>query len=383
MEESLRWIEQLCQELNRNPLAATRKLEEFRDSNNALDICLGILRASVASSVAEFHLISSAKHALLFRWENLTSEFRSQWLQWMEGSLNTRINLNQPAYLLNKLMEVYVSIRKRSWLSSSPEEKVNILNYINQCLNNQNIPFQYMGATLLLYLVEEFNKTTSADLNVHISYYLQTKIEFETNSLPLLLSMAWGKLSQMIVAVELVNVFGIFPLLVKAITDIVCWEYSSLHNNVILENSAHDEIITSIHKPPRLFAEIFLQPLFLDKIFELYKSFRMMQVQIPQQTEINNTILELKNLICAMSCINGDIFQSNEEKVQFANFILLEICLLSETHATRRTLQLLTFESDDYEEGGIRCEELLLLLQVFSLILGKFALHAMIKQSNN
>lgn len=395
LEDGLRWIEQMCVELGRNPAQATRALEEFRDSPQALDVCWAILQSSRASASAEFHILSAAKHALLFKWDSLPIEHRQQWLQWMESSLNLRVSANQPTYVINKFIQVYVSIRKRAWLTSTSEEKTALLSFLASCLENPTASYQFLGASLLLFLVEEFHITTSADVNVSIQYYAQTKTDFQTTTIPIILSLCWSKLNQLTVdatSSSQAPLFGLFPILIKTMAEIVSWEYASYdHVNNSLANDENASVCF-VHKPPRLFADIILQPAFLDKIFTIYRAFRAFQQQLQQQsrgrnglnsngnnhgnhsTEIENTILELRNLINVLVSINGEIFANDEAKAAFGNTLLVQVCMITEPHVQRRTLQLLTFESDDYDEGGLRAEEIFLLLQSFSTLLNNFSL---------
>ena len=194
-EDSLRWIEQTCIDLERNPAAATRAMEEFRDSPPALEICWALLQSGRASQPAEFHILACAKHALLFRWDSLQLDYRHQWLQWLEGSLHHRVATGQPNYLVNKFIEVYVSVRKRSWMLSSADEKATLMRFLETCLTQEQASFQFLGATLLLYLVEEFQQTTSADVGVAMSYYAQTKNDFQQHTVPTILSLCWHKVT--------------------------------------------------------------------------------------------------------------------------------------------------------------------------------------------
>jgi hypothetical protein len=365
-EDSLRWIEQTCVDLERNPAAATRAIEEFRDSPQALDICWTILQSGRASQPAQFHILSSAKHAVLFKWDALSPEYQQQWIQWLESSLHHRVSAGEPNFLINKFIEVYVSIRKRSWLLAKPEDKNLLMTFLGTCLDNEAIPFQFLGATLLLYLVEEFQKTTSADIGVAMSFYVQTKNDFQMNTLPTILSLCWKKISTL--CTTDVQIFSLYGILLKTITEIVSWEYSSYD---YVNQTLQEDISSTIHKPLAQFGEILLQSSFVDKVFEIYKVARSMQ---QSRVDADGTLLEARNLVTALSCMNGDVFLFDDSKVQFANYLFTQICMITEPHINRRTLQLLTVECDDYEEGGVRSEEMTLLLQTFQHLLTNFSL---------
>lgn len=436
----VQWFEQLSQSLMKNPHETTRIIEEFRESENVLEISLTILQSPQSSHQGKFLALNCLQYALLLKWEGLSSADQNQWVQLFETFLLQSISLQFPSFVSNKLIQVFSSIQKKRWSSSTADEKMALFQWLSrffQSNSQQTVPTNeelllvQLGVNIILSFLEEFMKKSNADMGVHHSQYLQRKVDFETNLLPhlfLLLIQQYHKYGDLVLAYDPNNVSSehqseegmtaVLVLLLKALIEMITWEYGE----TLQRNSNYSKDIESegtgkggalISKPPKHFHDYLIQSSFIEKVFLLYSRVRLITddlivkqkkqakpsnagltniAQLTQQhatfqqsfqrrqEKLNQCTLEFRNLISALSLMNGDIFtpdpiivepgakgnnsQPSSEKIGFGNTILLHAYQLAQPYTTRQQLALLTFDALDYAEGGQRYEELLFFLQL-------------------
>jgi len=194
------WFENLCVELSRRPKEVTQILEEFRESEAVFKTALAILQAPNSSHLAKFHALSSVQYALLVKWETISAQEKEEWLKTIEQFIFQAVTQQYPSYITNKLIQVFSSLQKRQWLSSTFEEKQSLFTKLLQFFPNEfpvNQPLTFapetyneqvmstkLGINLILSLLEEFSKRSSADIGIYGIIYIQRKENFEKSFLP-------------------------------------------------------------------------------------------------------------------------------------------------------------------------------------------------------
>ena len=184
-----------------------------------------------------------------------------------------------------------------------------------------------LGVNIILSLLEEFTKKSSADLGVHGLIYLQRKIDFETtllphlfrllmeeyhkqmdrtfqytaflektpspslNNSPMMSSHPPSNSSDLALAIgageELLT--SLLVLLLKALTEMITWEYGETthkgpHHGDIEGGKEGSNLLFLISKPPQQFHDFLIQLPFLDKSFHFYSKLRLMLEDIKKQS---------------------------------------------------------------------------------------------------
>ncbi len=185
MQVNLQWFEGQCQELSRNPAAATKKIEQFRESDIALDACKSFLQSNQLSQVAKFQAVATLHVACLSRWLQFQKREHDEWKMLLSTQINDSISrtgaAGTPHFVINKIMQVFVSFWKRSWLECEQHEKDQFFQNISLLLKQSE--HTTSGTILLRNVLEEFSTKTFAEVNLSYEHHLQIKKSFQTNDL--------------------------------------------------------------------------------------------------------------------------------------------------------------------------------------------------------
>ena len=222
---SLVWFESICQELSRNPMLATQAIEQFRESPIAVQSTLSFLTESsdgaCLSPLGQFQALSVLQYSVLARWvslqpdeqrtirshlmnlinvylERAAASATSSYLSMASHSTSVAPTTDAPAFVENKLVQVCVTVWKRSWLdSASAAEKNELFQHISFLLQAipqgsgvQVQPIEVeevvgvkrarLGAQLLLGLLDEFSSRSHAEvLNMQFEFHLRVKTTFQ------------------------------------------------------------------------------------------------------------------------------------------------------------------------------------------------------------
>jgi hypothetical protein len=503
------WFEQLVTiQLAKSPNETTRILEEFRENENVFEITLAILQSPLSSHQGKFHSISCLQYALLLKWETLSTSDQQQWLSLLETFIFQSVSSNFPSYLINKLIQVFCSIHKKKWISSTIDQKKELFQWLSRFFssetngssassasNTDNSASPYtptisslmlgqLGITIISSLLEEFMKKSSADLGIHGNTYLQRKVDFETVLLPylfVLIMEQYGKqldfyLSSLLPSLSSSNatsagvgggggsgvaaavdpsleepIVAFLLAILKCLIEMITWEYGETHKANPhyagdMEGSSNNNSSGSgrgeggaggsasasliILKPPKYFHDYLISFSFIEKNYTLYHSIKKRNeelqkqhsLQIKQQKQakkagstgsnnqqgtmmsmtlnhasqasyyhridqLNNCLLELRNLFLSLSLINGEIFindstavvnpssqqQQHSEKIEYGNLILSLSYQLAQPYLSRNSLSLLTFDAVDYLEGDIRYQELSFFISLFHHFIANYS----------
>jgi hypothetical protein len=342
--DSVQWFEQLCENLSRNPHDATRLFEEFRESENVFEVCLAVLQSGQSTPQGKFHALSSLQYAILLKWENLAQEDQVRWLQLFETFIFQAVQSNFPTFLSNKLIQVFCSIQKKRWVTATAEEKTTLYqwltrffqpsyetempnpSYFTSGMNNSTLLAQ-LGVNIILSLLEEFTKKSSADLGVHGVTYLQRKVDFETTLLPHLFSLLMSEYQKQLERVFLYTAFvertpssshsnspmgesgtsseleitkgvgeelliALLLLIVKAIIEMITWEYGeTVHKSPHFSDLEREggggstALGLQISKPPKHFRDFLINLPFLEKNFHFYQKLHSLLEDIKEHAK--------------------------------------------------------------------------------------------------
>ena len=132
---TLEWFEATCQELQSNPTKASKALESFRTEAYALEACHSWIRTPGCSSLAQFQLALIIQYSSLRNWSHLSDETKVSLRETMWSLIQNAVaHDNMPPYALNKVIQIFVLLWKRSWKDTKEQE--------------QTVPFQHISGFL-------------------------------------------------------------------------------------------------------------------------------------------------------------------------------------------------------------------------------------------
>lgn len=375
MSDFIAWFEQLCLELSTNPRGAAGQFEALRNSETALESCQIVVQSPTTSPLAKFHALAAAQYALFTRWNSGSScTAVMQWNQFLEHALSqialTRNN-SLPSYLTQKIIQFYVSIQKRAWPTMKEEERAKLFSMAVLWLRGEGA---LMGSRLLLCALEDFSSLLFSDYGLTLTAFNQAKIGFEKSFLEKIFVLVLSQVMDLTIDPVLVdwrnaNLLELLLHLFKIINQCITWECGE---KVSVKGSEEQEGSgqPATHNPLPAMTPLIIHDL-LPKAFALYAHLRMLPTNSQAVDEKRvSLLLELKTLLSSLSLINNKSLTDEANKVMFVDLFLAQSLALSQPHVQRQTMQLLTFDSDDYElEGNQRAEELLFFVLLFTQLL--------------
>jgi hypothetical protein len=391
MSVSYEWFESLCDTLSKNPVAATQALEQFRESDVAVDSCLFFLSNPNISQVAMFQAVSILHRSSIARWEILSVEKRREVQNRVMELLMLSMERSAPHYLINKLMQVCASIRKRGWLEFESERNV-YFQFIQSLMQNPST--SQVATALLRVTLEEFANQSFAEVNIQYSLHAEVKLSFQQKDLlnvfalvvqPLNILLAWQPGSTL---GPLGQHFPLMAELFKLLSELICWNFEVFMTNI--KSIALSDENTNAHNQSNLlpaeWREHLIQSDFVVKLFGMFNACcnknSSQEFGVPPQV-LESCTLELRNLILCLPTISGDIFSSPSEKVGYGNCILECATSLVQPFIVRTDSRPMTIEEwkSDYAEGGVRFEQLELFLNIFLRIVSNHKLSSVVQMS--
>jgi hypothetical protein len=376
MDISYEWFEGLCDGLSRNPAAATKVLEQFRESEVAVDACLFFIASPTLSSVGMFQATSILQRAAIVRWESMSSAKKDDTRMSMIRSLSTVASKQSPGFVVNKVMQVCASIWKRGWLEMTRAEKEVYFEYIQTIM--QNPATSKVATSLLRVTLEEFGQQSFAEINMQFSFHADAKRLFQKDDLIRVFNLAVHPLSTLFSWQDAAAIAPYTPLmaeLFKLLSELIAWNFQedSLSSKTATDDQSMQ--VGQCNKLPRGWAGHLTDPGFVSNLYGLYQSLcTAPQAFGTDSVALQTCGLELRNLILSLPTIDGEIFASPQEKLSFGTHLLERAVGLVTPFVPRTEAALLAMSdhSPDYETGGQRQEQLELFLNVFLRIVNNY-----------
>lgn len=395
--DAVLWFENLCLvQLNRNPTETTKQLEAFRETEQGLTVAIHILKtsnttydASPNKFILQFHALSIAHYTLLLRWERFVSEDKLQWKSFLFEYLQQIISSSTtPHYLIQKVIQVYVSIWKKDWLSLNAQEKDSFFRPFLVGLNPTNqYHLQKSSMIFILMTIDEFQRKTAFDLSIFYHDMIMIKRDFQEHYLPRIFFLVMSQLSQLFgYLVDISAVADAGELLIislKAINEIIQWDF---HENISKFTDTQTERQVCIGKLPSDYLAL-VEPSFIGRVLDILH--KLVNVRSNNDLVSNKSnmfeelLQELRNLSLALSLLHPDMFPNDSCKSNFVVEIVKGSLFIGNLFLKRSTLQLLTVEANDYTEGGTRSAALTFVLQIFRNVISNHSLMQLIPISHS
>lgn len=173
----MKWFEDICTCLSRDPQAATAAIVRFRDLDDAHQLCMHFISASHRSDV-KFHALHILKYTLVKRWLHFTASHVSALQAFLWKVLTDDATLEP--YALNKLIQVYSFILKRSWTTDSDEARQTHFRIIEHfCSGVDGTPIRrlHVASKTLRAIVDDMSSTE--ELGAGLTHVECTRIRKE------------------------------------------------------------------------------------------------------------------------------------------------------------------------------------------------------------
>lgn len=397
MDVSSQWFEELCRTLSRDPSLATAAIQQLVDSDGAVDASCRLLQSDL-SLTALFHAASVLQRSAVLKWDLMGKEKQLYVKSTAVSALKQQLLRVPPVvFVVNKLMQTVVSVWKRDWLESTDVEKQAFFGIVSDLMRNMDYaPF---AIQLLRVTLEEFEHRSYSEMQLQIGLHTRTKLCFETDGLPQVVSLSMQPLSFVLslmkgtggCSVEVDSDLWLrVPLLIelcKLLVAVMNWRSSvdceSTASSAAGEEHRHPLSGGVIKLSRQLGCSSLIQP---DFICSVVDSWRVLVAQSgPLQHRIGpdlyqNCSSELSQLILVMASVDGEVFSDSREKALFGNHFL-ESLLLSVSPSLCRScpfdLQVTDNDSYDYASGGSRQQVLELFTATVVRLVGNYTLPTM------
>jgi len=393
MDVSSQWFEELCHTLSKDPSLATATIQQFVDSDGSIDASCHLLQSSSTflSGTALFHAALVLQRAAVLKWDLLGKEKQLYVKNVAVNVLRQQLFRVPPvAFVVNKLMQTLVSIWKRDWLESTDDEKQSFFGIISELMcSKEHAPF---ANQLLRMTLEEFEHRTYCETHLQRGLHTRTKLCFETNGLPQVVSLSMQPLSFVLslmkgdcsVDSDLWLSVPLLTELCKLLIAVMNWSYGDESALLSEEQELRNPLsIGGVIKLPKQLGSYLIQP---DFICNVVCSWRVLLIQCgPLQHRIgsdlyHNCSSELNHLILVMASVDGEVFSSGREKAMFGNHFLQSLLLSISPFLCRSCafdLQVTDNDSYDYVSGGTRQQVLELITTTIVRLVGNYTLPMM------
>ncbi|RYH21314.1 hypothetical protein EON65_20960 [archaeon] len=378
MDQGIVWFEGLCQQLARDPKAVSDQYENFKTSEQVLQNCRLILQANQASPLAKFYALSAAQYALLMRWESTAPPVIGEWIVYLEELILVIAQQwkQLPTFLTRKVLLLYVGLLKRGWLSFDHAQRMKLVQLLVYLQEKNSVSECMAGANLMFCVLEEFRTLNYYDYNYMLKTFNQVKLHFEKQFLLQVFELAFQTLHKQTHTLNFyseqnTDLLKYIILLVKAINAIIVWEYGEQKNiKVSAQGDENEHNGVSTYTPIATFYPDLFSPHFLLLFYNIYTYLRTSQSQANDLSDEGSELLqETRQVVLNMALVEMDV-ANGQNKAQFIQSILTPIQAIVQPHIERHTLQLLTFESADYDsEHNVRFEELNFFISVLKHLL--------------
>lgn len=356
----IQWFDNVCNQLSSEPQKATAILSEFRDSEQAFNVCKTLLPTPKLSSQAQFQAVLILQHSCLKHWNELnkTDKDELKIMLWtvIEGAAYTK---SLPSYTLNKCIQLYALIWKREWNELDEQGKAVLFHQIVALLQHQSQDVNVMkvGASILLVTVEEFNSKSSAEVGLPLEFHRVTRNLYESyginESFQLALQSVNHSISLVTTAVttsrgggvdaSIASAAAYMNVSIQALMEIINWEHGSSDDMLInlcnsnSNGSSNNAATNQLLCLPRLWSSFLMQNNFLNQIYTTYESIRaiLLNPLYSASSGITAAIDECMNdcrlILISMASVTGKFFENDDEKMSYASFLIIKTCPLLNT----------------------------------------------------
>ena len=357
---TVEWWESVCIELTRNPIAATKTITDFRDSDQALEASKYFLQPTTGcSAIAQFQAALILQHVCLKHWNKLSSnetqELRNTLWTLLHSSLTAG---TMPSFALNKIMQVYALLWKRGWNDIDETNRQQLFQQIQAFMNNQE--YMKIGAILLRTVFEEFCRRSSAEIGLPLEFHRIAHTAFSQSGLDQGLDIGIKCLLQSfnillnindnINIVTIATATSTLGECSKLIVEIINWDFGDTEKfsfGLNTETEREKQRTNDLLNLPRKWSSIFLNENFINELFISYQHVKLMLLHYNRmKVQTNNfvrstegdiilvlesTLNELRLLITALASITGTFFTEDSEKSLMCGFLLSKLspCFLN------------------------------------------------------
>lgn len=324
------WWEEVCSQIATDPKRSTETILQFRESQDAYDVSVGLLMSNL-SPLAKFHILSVFQYALFVkRWSRLTIEEHVEVINQIWGfCINELNNPTMPVYVTKKAMQTYAIGLKLLWFSiRSTDRKLDFLTRIVSYCDSRSSPD--IGCLFFHSILEEFSFTSRAELGRPLSFHINSHKSFESFGLHVILEFAFlcvtrslAECCSIIVNSRLESLDGsiaVCNLAMKLYKDVLGWSNDDSNISLISQDSVSTCI--SLSKDNSRFV---LSSSTINDIIELYLAVRNISVQ--SHSIMSNTVEFLdscRNVLLSLVSLRN--ISNSEDERSFQNF-LIERCL--------------------------------------------------------
>ena len=289
-------------------------------------VILGLLRSSTITDIAKFHGLTVLQYASIKRWDSIPPQTRRdvketlQILLQHESSPPFSLRSN---FTLNKLIQVYVSIWRRDWLTCDNKDHEKFFQYAESLLSLQDnsevsIRCNIIGCMLLRTIVDAFSMKSSTESHYFpYDFHAQINKNFEQKYLSDVFFLSHKSLVRILSSFVHLQSNDIFVLYVKLVgehlkleIDILSWDFSDVFSYRSLTekgNSTSCVQESHLYTLPSDWTTLLSTVDFLGALLNCYK---YLEIQIKNPTysvEASANRLEIQNLFAILASIN---FQS-------------------------------------------------------------------------
>lgn len=416
MASTLQEFEAVCEELQRNPVNATKAIEHFREQDYALEACHTWIRTPGCSSLAQFQLALVIQYSSLKNWAHLSIETISSLRETLWGLIETAVARgSMPKYALNKVILVFVLLWKRGWKDCSSKEQELLFHRVSGFLGTahggdaaQNSianpdAFKF-GPMILRVLIEEFNNMNTTEIALPLEFHEKSRKKFESYGLGESLRLCMGCIG---LAFHLVSertnggaiqsdVVNIVIESVKLFVELLQWNFAT-HSN---KGGAAANLLYL----PRAWAAAIMGANMLEGSFSVYGKLRSYCLQLASQPSDSNgsgghgnglmrkldpeeagrqqtvrdivgCLSELRSLMVTLSSVSGSpFFDNDEERISYGEVLMGRTKALLETSLSSGTQEIKSSSSFAILSEELRSRECESFSATFLRLLGNFRL---------
>lgn len=199
MEVACVWFDATCAELSVDPQGATEKLMVFRDSDDALSVCMYVISSSSCSPTTQFQGLLILQYVFLKQWEFMSQTEKESlkgllWTKLVSGAAVTN-------FVRNKTTQAFVLLWKRGWVASCGDEKASLFATISSSVQSSVLSLG-QAAVVLRAVVEEFSGKSSAEIGAPVQFHRSCHAAFESSGLDNTFQLGMGLLTSSLEALS-------------------------------------------------------------------------------------------------------------------------------------------------------------------------------------
>lgn len=329
---TVEWWESVCVELSRNPVAATKIITDFRDSEQALEASRYFLQPSTCCSpVAQFQATLILQYVCLKHWSKLSISDTQDLRNTLWTLLHTSLAAGtMPTFALNKIMQVYALLWKRGWPESDIACRQQLFQQIRALMQKQE--YMKTGATLLRTIFEEFCSRSSAEIGLPMEFHRVAHNAFDQSGVDEGLEIAVQCLGASFSALAslsdvpqtVASAAAAVSAASKLLVEVMNWDFGDserfsfgMSKEIDKEKQRSNDLLAL----PRKWSPLLLNEKFTVEVFSAYKQLRAIHTHFSharskgggfsQTAEsealsvVEDSLCEIRLLISALSSITG------------------------------------------------------------------------------